>query len=205
MIVAGLLAQVLYTQITLYGQEKSQSNQKVKYSTFEYAFNDRTIPFHYFEMYSEMDILQRIDCDSREDKANQKHCTKIECMKSETTEDRNECLFQNGFIENPDDMETFYNYIPQVDGDYEMVDRTISYDEISTFLCSNTDVTFYSFNSVVETMIKLECEVLDIEDGYLRVHYHFGEHTQPFYRNDDMDLSSKEAMNITFNQTYSNF
>jgi hypothetical protein len=58
---------------------------------------------------------------------------------------------------------------------------------------------------VVETMIKLECEVLDIEDGHLRVHYHFGEHTQPFYRNDDMDLSSKEAMNITFNQTYSNF
>jgi hypothetical protein len=57
MIVAGLVAQVLYTQITLYGQEKSQSNQKVKYSTFEYEFNDRTIPFHYFEMYSEMDIL----------------------------------------------------------------------------------------------------------------------------------------------------
>ena len=85
-----------------------------------------------------------------------------------------------------------------------MVNRTITYDEISNFLCSNTDVTFYSFNSVVETMIKLECEVLDVDDGYLRVHYHFGEDTKPFYRNDDLDLSSKEAMNITFNQTYAN-
>lgn len=63
---------------------------------------------------------------------------------------------------------------------------------------------FYSFNSIVETMIKLECEVLDIEDGYLRVHYHFGEDTRPFYRNDDLDLNSPEALNITFNQTYEN-
>ena len=48
-------------------------------------------------------------------------------------------------------------------------------------------------------MIELECEVLDVEDGFLRVHYHFGEHTRPFYRSDGDDLDSPEAMNITFN------
>ena len=53
-------------------------------------------------------------------------------------------------------------------------------------------------------MIELECEVLDVEDGYLRIHYHFGEHTKPFYRNDGMDLEAPEAMEITFNQTYAN-
>ena len=53
-------------------------------------------------------------------------------------------------------------------------------------------------------MIELECEVLDVEDGYLRIHYHFGEHTKPSYRSDGINLESADAMNITFNQTYAN-
>jgi hypothetical protein len=60
----GLVLQVLISQIQKFRTEKSQTSQYEKYSTFTYHFNDKSIPFHYFEMYKEVDILERIDCNT---------------------------------------------------------------------------------------------------------------------------------------------
>ena len=157
-------------------------------------------------MYKEVDILERIDCNTRTEhtEKSQRHCEKIECLKKSSIEIRNECLFQLGYLDDPDDQETFYDYIPQQSEDEDPPSRDIPYEEISDYLCANTNLTFYSFNSVVEVLIELDCEVLDVDDGYLRVHYHFSETNKPSYRSDGIDLDSPEAMNITFNQTYAN-
>jgi hypothetical protein len=79
------------------------------------VFSDKSVPFHYFEMYREMDILERIDCNTRTDISEETimHCSKIECLKSDSHEIRNECLFNLGYLEDPDDQETFYDYYPQ--------------------------------------------------------------------------------------------
>ena len=113
-IVFGLVTQVLFTQINLFRTEKRQTRQFEKYSTFSYKLDDKSFPFHYFEMYQEEDVLERIDCNTRTENTEEstKHCDKIECLKSDSIEIRNECLAALGYIENPDDQETFYDYIP---------------------------------------------------------------------------------------------
>lgn len=94
-IIFGLVIQVLTSQIEKFRTEKSQSQQFEKYSTFSYVFSDKSIPFHYFEMYKEVDILERIDCNTRTEHSenSKKHCEKIECLKKNSIEIRNECLF----------------------------------------------------------------------------------------------------------------
>jgi hypothetical protein len=52
--------------------------------------NDKNIPLHYFERFNKNDILQRIDCETRDDEPI--HCLKIKCMMKETFHERYHCL-----------------------------------------------------------------------------------------------------------------
>ena len=45
---------------------------------------------------------------------------------------------------------------------------------------------------------------MDHEDEFYRLHFHFGKDIVPHYRNDDVDLTSEEAKNVTFIQNYHN-
>ena len=38
-------------------------------------------------------------------------------------------------------------------------------------------IEFYSYNSIVETRVNLECELIDHEDGFYRLHFFFGPET----------------------------
>ena len=84
-----------------------------------YTMDDKAIPIHYFERYNKYDILQRIDCDTRQDGLF-KHCQKIDCLRSETFNDRMHCIQdlypedeETNDGEHEDSVESMYDYIEQ--------------------------------------------------------------------------------------------
>jgi hypothetical protein len=82
--------------------------------------------------------------------------------------------------------------------------REIEYEEIKDYLCANIKFEFYSFNGETEIRANLKCELARHMDDYLRLHFHFGTETMPYYRSDDIPLDSYEAQSVTFTQNYHN-
>ena len=94
-LILGFIAFILFTEIVVTNFEKlntvkSHSIGMNKLQSYTYTMNDRNIPLHYFERFNKNDILQRIDCETRDDEPI--HCKKIKCMMEESFHERYHCL-----------------------------------------------------------------------------------------------------------------
>ena len=96
------------------------------------------------------------------------------------------------------------DYIPQERGEGLRTGREIEFKEIRDYLCGNIRVEFYSYDGFLEVKTNMECELVNHVDDYLRIHFHFGTKTKPYFRSDDVPLDSYDAQNVTFTQNYHN-